>query len=100
MKSSHFSTGGGAAAVVVVVVLLVASRAPPVESVTCNAYQLLPCAGVIMKGGQPSVVCCAKLKEQQPCLCKFLKDPSLRAYVNSPNTRRVATICKVPYPQC
>ncbi|CAH8362297.1 unnamed protein product [Eruca vesicaria subsp. sativa] len=66
----------------------------------CDAKQLQPCLAAITGGGQPSGDCCAKLKEQQSCLCGFAKIPSFAQYVNSPNARKVLSACGVPYPSC
>ncbi|KAL2896550.1 Non-specific lipid-transfer protein 2 [Bienertia sinuspersici] len=74
-------------------VLLAAS--PATEAVTCSAVQLSPCAPAIMSNQKPSPACCSKLKEQKPCLCGYLKNPSLRPYINSPGAKRVASTCKV-----
>ncbi|KAF3444301.1 hypothetical protein FNV43_RR13991 [Rhamnella rubrinervis] len=70
------------------------------EAATCSATQLSPCVGPITSGSPPSSLCCSKLKEQKPCLCGYLKDPNLKRYVSSPNARKVASACGVPYPKC
>ncbi|OMO80297.1 hypothetical protein CCACVL1_13085 [Corchorus capsularis] len=70
------------------------------EAVTCNPVALSPCVAAITSGSTPSSACCGKLKEQQPCFCNYLKNPSLRQYVNSPNAKKVASTCGVPYPKC
>ncbi|KAF8113642.1 hypothetical protein N665_0047s0048 [Sinapis alba] len=66
----------------------------------CDAKQLQPCLAAITGGGQPSGDCCAKLKEQQSCLCGFAKNPAFAQYISSPNSRKVLTACGVPYPSC
>ncbi|KAL2457631.1 Bifunctional inhibitor/lipid-transfer protein/seed storage 2S albumin superfamily protein [Forsythia ovata] len=63
------------------------------EAVTCNPVELSPCLGAINSGGPPSAACCSKLREQQPCLCGYKKNPSLQPYVNSPNAKKVASSC-------
>ncbi|WMV18174.1 hypothetical protein MTR67_011559 [Solanum verrucosum] len=72
-----------------------------VESVTCNVMELVPCAPAIISGQlPPSEACCAKLKEQVPCLCGYLKDPTLKPYVDSPNAQKVFQACGVTIPKC
>ncbi|KAL8250891.1 hypothetical protein R6Q59_034584 [Mikania micrantha] len=70
------------------------------NAATCNPQELLPCAGSISSGAQPSASCCTKLKAQQPCLCGYAKNASLRQYFNSPNAKKVASACGVPVPKC
>ncbi|MQL91847.1 hypothetical protein Taro_024463 [Colocasia esculenta] len=96
MKScSHFPA-------LLLLLLLVAAccRVPPAESVTCSPYELLPCVGAIMYSVLPSDQCCSTLREQQPCLCQYIRDPTLGSYVNSPNSHRVADACRLPFPRC
>ncbi|KAL2527910.1 non-specific lipid-transfer protein 2-like [Forsythia ovata] len=69
------------------------------EAVTCNASELNPCLPAITSGNAPSAVCCSKLQEQKPCLCGYLKDPTLKQYVNSPNAQKVVNSCGVPTPR-
>lgn len=66
----------------------------------CDAKQLQPCLAAITGGGQPSADCCAKLKEQQSCLCGFAKNPAFAQYISSPNSRKVLAACGVAYPSC
>ncbi|XP_010419026.1 PREDICTED: non-specific lipid-transfer protein 2-like [Camelina sativa] len=68
--------------------------------VTCDARQLQPCLAAITGGGQPSGECCAKLTEQQSCLCGFAKNPAFAQYISSPNSRKVLAACGVAYPTC
>ncbi|GKV16738.1 hypothetical protein SLE2022_188770 [Rubroshorea leprosula] len=89
-----------AVAVTLAVVLLVASESQRAEAVTCNPTELSPCLSAITSGSPPSDACCGKLREQKPCLCGYLKNPNLKPFVNSPNARKVANTCGVPYPQC
>ncbi|KAG5614383.1 hypothetical protein H5410_014207 [Solanum commersonii] len=70
------------------------------EAVTCKIAELTPCADAIISSKPPSASCCAKLKEQKPCLCGYIKDPKLKPYVNSPNAKKVAKTCGVPFPKC
>ncbi|KAL2335760.1 hypothetical protein Fmac_016973 [Flemingia macrophylla] len=87
-------------ATVVVAVLLLVEVIPEAESVTCSPVELSPCLGSITSSSPPSSTCCQKAREQRPCLCGYLKNPSLRQYVNTPGAKRVASSCGVPYPTC
>ncbi|KAH0688843.1 hypothetical protein KY285_015994 [Solanum tuberosum] len=70
------------------------------KAVTCNVSELSPCADAILKGTPASPTCCAKLKEQIPCLCGYIKDPKLKPYIDSPNAKKVSQTCGVPFPKC
>ncbi|XP_062094704.1 non-specific lipid-transfer protein 2-like [Humulus lupulus] len=87
-------------AVAMVAAAVLLWEAPTAEAVTCSPVQMSSCLTAITNGSPPSSQCCAKLKEQKPCLCGYLKDPNLRQYVNSPNARKVVAKCGVPYPKC
>ncbi|ESQ48077.1 hypothetical protein EUTSA_v10021828mg [Eutrema salsugineum] len=73
---------------------------PAGEAVTCSPMQLSPCASAITSSSPPSALCCAKLKEQKPCLCGYMRNPSLRRFVSSSNARKVSNRCKLPIPRC
>ncbi|KAK3033330.1 hypothetical protein RJ639_034177 [Escallonia herrerae] len=88
------------ACAVLVLVLLTAEAVQVSVAVTCNAVQLSPCAGAISSSKPPSKLCCSKIREQKPCLCQYIKNPSLRQFVSSPNARKVASTCGVPFPKC
>ncbi|GFQ08108.1 probable non-specific lipid-transfer protein akcs9 [Phtheirospermum japonicum] len=62
--------------------------------------QLSACAMAITSPRPPSSVCCAKLREQRPCLCKYLKNPSLQKFIKSEGAKRVARSCRANYPKC
>ncbi|WMV18185.1 hypothetical protein MTR67_011570 [Solanum verrucosum] len=67
--------------------LLVTAQEP------CNVMALGSCA--------PSTwTCCAKLKEQEPCLCEYSKNPIVKPYVNSTRVQMVFKTCKVSIPKC
>ncbi|XP_010926507.1 non-specific lipid-transfer protein 2 [Elaeis guineensis] len=76
------------------------SQAPTAMAVTCNPSELSPCAGAILGSSPPTSACCAKLKAQQPCFCQYAKNPSLKGYINSPNSRKVLAACGVSTPSC
>ncbi|KAF9594074.1 hypothetical protein IFM89_027283 [Coptis chinensis] len=67
---------------------------------TCNIYDLQPCLNAFTSGTFPSPLCCTRLKRQRPCLCQYKRNPSLRKYANSRNTRLILSRCGVPYPNC
>ncbi|KAI4352190.1 hypothetical protein L6164_006464 [Bauhinia variegata] len=87
-------------AVIAVSVLLLEPPQLMVEAVNCSPLELSPCLGAITSNTPPSQTCCQKLREQKTCLCGYLKNPSLRQYVNSPGAKRVATKCQVAIPNC
>nr|WOE53366.1 non-specific lipid-transfer protein type 2 [Citrullus colocynthis] len=77
------------------------SGARVAEAVTCSPLELSSCAGAISSpSSEPPSTCCSKLKEQQPCLCGYIRNPSLRPYVQSPGAKAVASKCGVPFPRC
>ncbi|XP_077210630.1 non-specific lipid-transfer protein 2-like [Tasmannia lanceolata] len=92
MKVSYFA--------VCVMMVLLLGEAPVSMAVTCDPMQLSPCAGAILSSSAPTRECCTKLQQQRPCLCNYLKDPSLQRYINSGNARRVASSCSTPFPNC
>ncbi|XP_022868833.1 non-specific lipid-transfer protein 2-like [Olea europaea var. sylvestris] len=87
-------------AVFSMVLVLLVCGAQFSESATCTPTALSPCMSAISSGTPPSKLCCSKIKEQQPCLCQYLKDPNLRKFVNSPNAKKIASTCGVPQPKC
>ncbi|GFP85331.1 non-specific lipid-transfer protein 2 [Phtheirospermum japonicum] len=62
--------------------------------------ELSPCLEAITGSQQPSAQCCAKLKEQVPCFCGYLNNPTLRPYIDSPNAKKVAGFVGVGAPKC
>ncbi|WOH16240.1 hypothetical protein DCAR_0935790 [Daucus carota subsp. sativus] len=82
-------------------VFILAIEMSGTEAVTCNPVALSSCLSAIQSPSQaPSPTCCSNLRSQQPCLCGYLKNPFLRGYVNSPGSKRVASVCNVPTPNC
>ncbi|KAJ7970345.1 non-specific lipid-transfer protein 2-like [Quillaja saponaria] len=81
-------------------VVLLLSAIQVSVAVTCSPLQLSSCAGAITSSTPPSKLCCAKIKEQKPCLCQYLKNPNLKKFVDSPNARKVASTCRAPFPKC
>ncbi|EEF35397.1 Nonspecific lipid-transfer protein, putative [Ricinus communis] len=81
-------------------VLLLGETVQVTSAVTCDPVELSACANAITSSSPPSAICCSKLKQQRPCLCQYVKNPNLQKLVNSPNAKKVATICGSPFPNC
>ncbi|CAM8989139.1 unnamed protein product [Rhodiola kirilowii] len=98
MKASSYAI----VSVVVVLMLLLLTQEMQVSmaAVNCSPVELSSCASAITSSSPPTRLCCIKIKEQRPCLCKYLKNPTLKKFVNTPNARRVARTCGTPYPRC
>ncbi|KAJ1443219.1 Non-specific lipid-transfer protein type 2 [Sesbania bispinosa] len=94
------SASSMAVCAVMLVALLLVDVVPMAEAVTCSPVELSPCLGAISSSSPPSSTCCQKLRDQKSCLCGYLKNPTLRQYINSPGARRVASSCGVPFPTC
>lgn len=86
--------------VVGLMLVLIIGQVPVSMSVTCKPTELASCATAILAAMPPTPMCCAKLKEQKPCLCKYLKDPNLLKYINSGNAKKVSRACNTPFPSC
>ncbi|XP_021763617.1 non-specific lipid-transfer protein 2-like [Chenopodium quinoa] len=84
-----------ALALVAVIVMAVLLAEAPTTKAACSPVQLSPCAPAIMSNKPPSGACCARLRQQKPCLCGYLRNPNLKRYVNSPGAKRVASTCRV-----
>ncbi|XWS50759.1 hypothetical protein CRYUN_Cryun12cG0115200 [Craigia yunnanensis] len=92
MKASYIAFCG--------VVVLLLSEAQVSMAVTCNPTELSSCVSAITSSSPPSQLCCSKIKEQKPCLCQYLRNPTLKKFINTPNARKVATTCGTPFPKC
>ncbi|KAL7589821.1 non-specific lipid-transfer protein 2 [Lactuca sativa] len=86
--------------IAVVILVLSLTGSQMATAATCSVTELSPCLPAFTSSATPTAQCCAKLKEQKPCLCGYIRNPSLRSYVTSPNARKVASTCGVPIPQC
>jgi hypothetical protein len=75
----------------------VASRAARAE---CDPLALRPCVPVILLDAPPSRECCAKLRKQRRCLCKYAENPYVGRYINSQNSKKVVAACRVRVPRC
>ncbi|KAM0049701.1 putative bifunctional inhibitor/plant lipid transfer protein/seed storage helical [Helianthus debilis subsp. tardiflorus] len=89
-----------AAYAVALLMMILAGSMVTTTAVTCSVTELSPCLPSFTSASPPSAQCCAKLKEQKPCLCGYIKNPSLKQYVSSPNAKKVASTCGVPIPNC
>ena len=66
----------------------------------CNPLALRPCAAAVIYGARPSGECCANVREQEPCLCRYSRNPDLRRFINSREGRRIAAVCRVRRLRC
>uniref|UniRef100_A0A7N0V5B3 Bifunctional inhibitor/plant lipid transfer protein/seed storage helical domain-containing protein n=1 Tax=Kalanchoe fedtschenkoi TaxID=63787 RepID=A0A7N0V5B3_KALFE len=69
-------------------------------SVVCSPLQLVSCLPSFTSSAPPTPQCCSKLKEQEPCLCSYIKNPAFAKYINNPNAKKVLQVCQVPIPKC
>ncbi|KAK8626969.1 hypothetical protein V6N13_134598 [Hibiscus sabdariffa] len=84
--------------VVAVAVVVFSGETRMTEAAVCDLLRLGPCTPALVSVA-PSTECCSKLKEQQPCLCEHLKNPAFGQFVKNPNSKKVAAICNVQWPQ-
>ncbi|KAK8517728.1 hypothetical protein V6N13_127885 [Hibiscus sabdariffa] len=87
-------------AVALVAVLVFSGETRTVEAVTCDVSELSPCMAAITSPIPPSTTCCSKLKEQKPCFCQYLKNPTIKQFVDTPKAKKIASTCGVEYPRC
>lgn len=81
-------------------VIVLLGNAQKANAQTCNPQELRLCVVYLSNGAPPSAACCSKLKAQQPCYCRYTKNPNLGKYLNSPNAAKVATACGLSIPKC
>ena len=79
------------------VVCRASGAGPPAK---CNPLALRPCAALVIYGARPSGECCAKVRELEPCLCRYSRNPDLRRFINSREGRRIAAVCRVRRLRC
>ncbi|GMH27209.1 hypothetical protein Nepgr_029052 [Nepenthes gracilis] len=65
------------------------------HAVTCNPSALSPCAAALLSPAPPSTTCCARLREQRPCLCGYYRNPSLKKYLSGNGSRKIAAACGI-----
>nr|GMD70952.1 non-specific lipid-transfer protein 2-like [Ipomoea batatas] len=70
------------------------------SSAACDVQQLTPCVSALTSNTNPSQLCCQRLNQQKPCFCQYLKNPSLKMYLNSPAAKKAAKTCNVSIPKC
>ncbi|GMH17058.1 hypothetical protein Nepgr_018899 [Nepenthes gracilis] len=85
---------------VMVMVMVMGEGQVAMAAVTCSPVQLSSCANAIISSSPPSELCCTKIREQAPCLCQYMRDPTLSKFINTPNARKVAASCGTPFPKC
>lgn len=87
---------------IVLVLLLEAAMEVPAASdnMICDMKELSSACEEAKKTGDPDAGCCAMLKKHEPCLCQYMKDPVVRAFVNTHKGRHIYAICKEPLPSC
>ncbi|CAL9224956.1 unnamed protein product [Arabidopsis halleri] len=68
------------------------------ENVTCVLADLQICKSAVTTGIPRSKECCEKLKEQQSCLCAYLKDPLVGPYITV--AKIILASCGIPFPRC
>nr|GMC79762.1 non-specific lipid-transfer protein 2-like [Ipomoea batatas] len=84
----------------IVAVLMLLLAEAQFSSAACDVQQLTPCLSALTSNTNPSQLCCKRLNQQKPCFCQYLKNPSLKMYLNSPAAKKAAKTCKVSIPKC
>ncbi|MQM17767.1 hypothetical protein Taro_050744 [Colocasia esculenta] len=93
MRCSYFLP----TAIALLLVLQAAMGIPAaVEAVICNEADLASQCGHAYTLGVPSPRCCVKLREHQPCICKYMKKPLVQAHVRSRRGHHIFAVCHVP----
>ncbi|XP_019086612.1 PREDICTED: non-specific lipid-transfer protein 2-like [Camelina sativa] len=64
----------------------------------CVVADVQICKSAVTTETPRSKECCAKLNEQQSCLCDYLKDPSVSKYITA--AKRVLAACDIPFLSC
>uniref|UniRef100_A0A7N0V4L7 Bifunctional inhibitor/plant lipid transfer protein/seed storage helical domain-containing protein n=1 Tax=Kalanchoe fedtschenkoi TaxID=63787 RepID=A0A7N0V4L7_KALFE len=89
------------AAIVGLLLFMVSNLALVAEAVGCNPVKLLPCLPSLTPDEEPvAPECCYMLKEQEPCLCDYIRNADYSKYINNPNTPYILGVCQVPQPRC
>ncbi|KAJ8761207.1 hypothetical protein K2173_001263 [Erythroxylum novogranatense] len=99
-KGSLFGPYVAVTALVLMLMVALVTQAPTSEAVSCDPLELSSCIDAVTSSRPPSPTCCAKLKEQRPCLCGYLKDPILRQYMSTSAAKKISTACSIPFPHC
>ncbi|KAL5079942.1 hypothetical protein RYX36_008363 [Vicia faba] len=85
-------------AVVIVAILLFGEVSYKLEALSCSPIEFNPCFVSFTSSSLPTSYCCRKQREQRPCFCSYIKNPSLKHYILSPGARRIAISCGIPVP--
>ncbi|XWS23483.1 hypothetical protein CRYUN_Cryun28dG0017600 [Craigia yunnanensis] len=80
---------------VALVVMLFSGDTRTAEAVTCSPMELIPCFDAIISSTPPSDTCCSKLKEQIPCLCGYLNDPTLKRFLTIPTLQGLLALVEL-----
>ncbi|KAJ4822391.1 hypothetical protein Tsubulata_008927 [Turnera subulata] len=87
--------------VVMMMVMVLANQAQVSQAAgNCNPSSLSSCLPAITGGARPSADCCSKMKQQAPCFCTYVRNPSFSPYISSPNARKTVQACGVAFPKC
>ncbi|GMH27214.1 hypothetical protein Nepgr_029057 [Nepenthes gracilis] len=78
---------------VVVAVAMLLQETTLTHAATCDPTALSPCAAAFQMKAPPSTICCAKLKEQKPCLCGYVRNPKFKPYLSA--AKKITGACHV-----
>ncbi|KAK2652308.1 hypothetical protein Ddye_012164 [Dipteronia dyeriana] len=78
---------------------MVSWEVPAAEAVTCNPFELGPCMPAFTTGMLPSLPCCMRLKDQQYCMCDYLRNPVYKEFLDSDSGIKIITLCGIPSPR-
>ncbi|TXG70031.1 hypothetical protein EZV62_004969 [Acer yangbiense] len=99
MKSVSYSYVVVCTAVLVAVVM-VSWEMPAAEAVTCNPMELMgPCAIPFATGILPTPQCCMRMRDQQNCMCDYLRNPVYKEYLDSDSGIKITALCGLPSPR-
>ncbi|XP_051118003.1 non-specific lipid-transfer protein 2-like [Andrographis paniculata] len=85
-------------AVIACVCICVCAAGDDDKVIRCDPMGLGPCLPALSGSGSPTAQCCQELRSQQPCLCRYLRNPAFKPYIDSPNAKAVASTCAVQIP--
>uniref|UniRef100_K3XQY8 Bifunctional inhibitor/plant lipid transfer protein/seed storage helical domain-containing protein n=1 Tax=Setaria italica TaxID=4555 RepID=K3XQY8_SETIT len=89
------AVGKATATTMLVLCVLLVAAAQPLDAAACNPSALSPCGGARF-GGAVKQGCCVQLKKQQPCLCRYVRDPAYSNYVDGPAAQSLTKACGLP----
>ncbi|XP_019086802.1 PREDICTED: probable non-specific lipid-transfer protein AKCS9 [Camelina sativa] len=82
----------------VFIVFVLFSLALSKAEAACDIQDLKVCLPAVIGGSPPTTECCTKLKDNQSCLCDYLKNPLVVPYKTS--AKQVFEACGIPVPVC